>query len=276
MLRKVTLRTLIVLFAAVWTVIAFAPFVFMVFNSFKDKFEMFTGGVFAPPKALRWANYYQIITKGTFFHYVLNSVIVAVASLILTLMTSAFAAYPLSRFKFRLRGVYNLIILAGMAIPLHVTLIPVFLMSKKIGVYDTLWALIGPYVAFNIPMSAFILTGFMQGIPGEIEEAAEIDGCNRIKTFFKMILPLSVPGMATLAIYNSAIMWNEFSFALVLTQSVSNRTLPLSIWEYQGQYSADIPMIMTVLMLSALPVILAFIVGQEKLIKGMMAGAVKG
>ena len=276
MLRKVTLRTLIVLFAAVWTVIAFAPFVFMVFNSFKDKFEMFTGGVFAPPKALRWANYYQIITKGTFFHYVLNSVIVVVASLILTLMTSAFAAYPLSRFKFRLRGVYNLIILAGMAIPLHVTLIPVFLMSKKIGVYDTLWALIGPYVAFNIPMSAFILTGFMQGIPGEIEEAAEIDGCNRIKTFFKMILPLSVPGMATLAIYNSAIMWNEFSFALVLTQSVSNRTLPLSIWEYQGQYSADIPMIMTVLMLSALPVILAFIVGQEKLIKGMMAGAVKG
>ncbi len=276
MAKKITLRALIALLAGLWTVIAAAPFVFMVFNSFKDKFEMFTGGVFAPPKALRWANYYDIITKGTFFHYVLNSVIVVVASLILTLMCSAFAAYPLSRFKFRLRGVYNLIILAGMAIPLHVTLIPVFLMSKKIGVYDSLWALIGPYVAFNIPMSAFILTGFMHGIPGEIEEAAEIDGCNRVRTFFKMILPLSVPGMATLAIYNSAIMWNEFSFALVLTQSVSNRTLPLSIWEYQGQYSADIPMIMTVLMLSALPVILAFIIGQEKLIKGMMAGAVKG
>ncbi len=97
-----------------------------------------------------------------------------------------------------------------MAIPLHVTLIPVFLMNKAIGTYDTLWALIGPYVAFNIPMSAFILTGFMQGIPGEIQEAAEIDGCNRVRTFFKIILPLSpVPGMATLAIYNSAIMWNE-------------------------------------------------------------------
>jgi len=276
MAKKIIVRSLVALFAAVWTVIAFSPFVFMVFNSFKDKFEMFTGGVFAPPKALRWANYAAVITKGTFFHYVLNSVIVVVVSLALTLLCSAFAAYPLSRFKFRLRGFYNLIILAGMAIPLHVTLIPVFLMSKKIGVYDSLWALIGPYVAFNIPMSAFILTGFMQGIPGEIEEAAEIDGCSRIKTFFRMILPLSVPGMATLAIYNSAIMWNEFSFALVLTQSVSNRTLPLSIWEYQGQYSADIPMIMTVLVLSALPVILAFIAGQEKLIKGMMAGAVKG
>ena len=276
MAKKITLRTIIALLAGLWTVIAFAPFFFMVFNSFKDKFELFSGGVFSLPKALRWSNYYQVITRGTFFRYVLNSVIVVSGSLALTLMTSAFAAYPLSRFRFRLRGTYNLIILAGMAIPLHVTLIPVFLMSKSIGIYDSLWALIGPYVAFNIPMSAFILTGFMQGIPGEIEEAAEIDGCNRVKTFFKMILPLSVPGMATLAIYNSAIMWNEFSFALVLTQSVSNRTLPLSIWEYQGQYSADIPMIMTVLMLSALPVILAFIIGQEKLIKGMMAGAVKG
>ncbi len=276
MAKKITLRTIVAILAAAWTVIAFAPFVFMVLNSFKAKFELFTSGVFALPNELRWTNYYEIITRGTFFRYVLNSVIVVVAALFLTLTASAFAAYPLSRFKFRLRGVYNLIILAGMAIPLHVTLIPVFLMSKRIGIYDSLWALIGPYVAFNIPMSAFILTGFMQGIPGEIEEAAEIDGCSRVRTFFKMILPLSVPGMATLAIYNSAIMWNEFSFALVLTQSVSNRTLPLSIWEYQWQYSADIPMIMTVLMLSALPVILAFIVGQEKLIKGMMAGAVKG
>ena len=276
MTKKIMLRTFIALLATLWTVIAFAPFFFMVFTSFKDKFELFSGGVFALPNALRWSNYNQVITRGTFFRYVLNSVIVVSGSLVLTLFASAFAAYPLSRFKFRMRGAYNLIILAGMAIPLHVTLIPVFLMSKSIGVYDSLWALVGPYVAFNIPMSAFILTGFMQGIPGEIEEAAEIDGCNRIRTFFKMILPLSVPGMATLAIYNSAIMWNEFSFALVLTQSVSNRTLPLSIWEYQGQYTADIPMIMTVLMLSALPVILAFIVGQEKLIKGMMAGAVKG
>lgn len=276
MARKITSRMIVALLAAVWTVIAFAPFFFMVFNSFKDKFELFNNGVFALPKTLRWSNYHQIITRGTFFRYVLNSVIVVSVSLALTLAASAFAAYPLSRFKFRLRGAYNLIVLAGMAIPLHVTLIPVFLMSKSIGIYDSIWALVGPYVAFNIPMSAFILTGFMQGIPGEIEEAAEIDGCSRVRTFFTMILPLSVPGMATLAIYNSAIMWNEFSFALVLTQSVSNRTLPLSIWEYQGQYSADIPMIMTVLMLSALPVILAFIIGQEKLIKGMMAGAVKG
>lgn len=276
MVKKITLRAVVALLAALWTVIAFAPFFFMVINSFKDKFELFSGGVFALPKALRWSNYYQVITRGTFFRYVSNSVIVVSVSLILTLATSAFAAYPLSRFKFRLRGAYNLIILAGMAIPLHVTLIPVFLMSKSIGIYDSLWALVGPYVAFNIPMSAFILTGFMQTIPGEIVEAAEIDGCSRVRTFFNMILPLSVPGMATLAIYNSAIMWNEFSFALVLTQSTSNRTLPLSIWEYQGQYSADIPMIMTVLMLSALPMILAFIAGQEKLIKGMMAGAVKG
>ncbi|HQO55107.1 MAG TPA: carbohydrate ABC transporter permease, partial [Clostridia bacterium] len=140
----------------------------------------------------------------------------------------------------------------------------------------THWALVGPYVAFNVPMSVFILTGFMKGIPTELEEAAEIDGCGKIRTFFNVILPLSVPGMATLAIYNSVMMWNEFIFALVLTQSVNIRTLPLSIWEYQGQYSANQTMIMTALTLSSLPMILAFVIGQERLIKGMMAGAVKG
>jgi len=149
-------------------------------------------------------------------------------------------------------------------------------MSKNIGIYDTHWALVGPYVAFNVPMSVFILTGFMKGIPTELEEAAEIDGCGKIRTFFNVILPLSVPGMATLAIYNSVMMWNEFIFALVLTQSVNIRTLPLSIWEYQGQYSANQTMIMTALTLSSLPMILAFVIGQERLIKGMMAGAVKG
>ena len=97
-----------------------------------------------------------------------------------------------------------------------------------------------------------------------------------LETFFNVIVPLSKPGLATLAIYNSVNMWNEFSFALVLTQSMQNRTLPLAIWEYQGQYAMNVPMIMTVLTLSVLPMIIAFIIGQDKLIKGMIAGAVKG
>jgi raffinose/stachyose/melibiose transport system permease protein len=125
-------------------------------------------------------------------------------------------------------------------------------------------------------MSVFILTAFMQGIPKELEEAAEIDGCGKFSTFFRIIFPLSTSGLATLGIYNGVVIWNEFSFVMVLTQSQRSRTLPLAIWEYQGQYSSNTPVIMAVLALSALPIILLYVFGQDKLVKGMMAGAVKG
>jgi raffinose/stachyose/melibiose transport system permease protein len=275
-MKKITLRVLVGILLLFWAMITVTPFFYMIMTSLKQQKELFTSGMFALPKSFYLGNYVDVLTKGTFPRYVGNSLFVVGISLFLTLATSAFAAYPLSRFVFRGSKALYVLILAGMAIPLHATLIPVFLMSKNIGIYDTHWALVGPYVAFNVPMSVFILTGFMKGIPTELEEAAEIDGCGKIRTFFNVILPLSVPGMATLAIYNSVMMWNEFIFALVLTQSVNIRTLPLSIWEYQGQYSANQTMIMTALTLSSLPMILAFVIGQERLIKGMMAGAVKG
>jgi raffinose/stachyose/melibiose transport system permease protein len=149
-------------------------------------------------------------------------------------------------------------------------------MTIRFGIYDNILALIGPNVAFNLPISIFILTAFMQSISREMEEAAEIDGCGKFTAFFKVILPLSKPGLATLAIYNGVMIWNEFIFAMTLTQSVPSRTLPLAVWQYQGQYSLHIPMIMALLVLSSLQIIILYIFGQDKMVKGMMAGAVKG
>ncbi len=273
--KKVIVWTIIFILALFWLVVAGVPFLFMVLTSFKEQFEVLSSGVFALPKGLYINNFVEVIT-GNFPNYFLNSVIVVGISLISLLFISACASYPLARFKFKLnRPIFGLIV-AAMAVPIHVTLIPVFIMTKNVGIYDTIWALIGPYIAFNLPISTFILTTFMAEIPNELEEAAEIDGCGKFRTFFNVIVPLSKPGLATLAIYNSVNMWNEFSFALVLTQSMQNRTLPLAIWEYQGQYAMNVPMIMTVLTLSVLPMIIAFIIGQDKLIKGMIAGAVKG
>ena len=262
-------------FAIVWLIVSFTPFIFMVLNSFKEKFEMLTKGVFQLPDKLNWANYTEVLTGG-FLNYFKNSVIVLAVSLILLLFISACASYPLARFKFKLaQPIYGLIV-ACMSIPVHITLIPVFKMSKATGLYDSIWALIGPYIAFAVPISVFILTSFMQEIPREIEESAEIDGCGKIQMFFSMILPLAKPGLATLAIYNGVNMWNEFSFAYTLTQSSPNRTLPLAIWEFQGQYPMNTPMIMAVLTLTLLPMIIMFIIFQDKLVKGMTAGAVKG
>jgi len=264
-----------VLFAVIWLVITGAPFVFQVFTTFKTTGEFMTGGLFELPKKLSFNNYVTVL-RGGFYKYFINSIIVLGVCLTLLLFFSAFAAYPLSRMKFRLnRPIYSVIV-AMMSIPMHITLIPVFVMTINFGIYDSLWALIGPNVAFNLPMSIFILTGFMQNISREMEEAAEIDGCGKFATFFKVIFPLSKPGLATLGIYNGVVIWNEFLFAMTLTQSQPSHTLPLAVWQYQGQYSINIPLIMTLLALSSLPVILLYIFGQDKMVKGMMAGAIKG
>lgn len=261
--------------AVFYLVVSFLPFIFMVLNSFKEKFEMLTKGVFNLPDSLNFANYTEVLTGG-FGRYFMNSVIVLTISLVLLLFISACASYPLARFKFKMANPIYAGIVACMSIPVHITLIPVFKMSKATGLYDSIWSLIGPYIAFAVPISVFILTSFMKEIPREIEESAEIDGCGKVQMFFSMILPLAKPGLATLAIYNGVNMWNEFSFAYTLTQSSENRTLPLAIWEFQGQYSMNTPMIMAVLTLTLLPMIIMFIIFQDKLVKGMTAGAVKG
>ncbi len=274
-IKSIISWTIAFILATFYILVSVLPFIFMAINSFKERFEMLVKGVFELPESLNFSNFTGVLTGG-FWNYFKNSVIVLAISLALLLMISACASYPLARFKFKLANPLYALIVACMSIPLHITLIPVFKMAQKTHMYDTIWALIGPYVAFGIPISVFILTSFMKSIPREIEESAEIDGCNKYMMFTRIILPLSKAGLSTLAIYNGVNMWNEFSFAYTLTQSIENRTLPLAVWEFQGQYSMNTPMIMAVLTLSVLPMIIMFIFFQDKLVKGMTAGAVKG
>ena len=185
-----------------------------------------------------------------FFGYFFRSVIVVTVSLILMLMISAFAAYPLSRMKFRFRAVIYAGIVAMMSIPMHVTLIPIFKMTTNIGLYDNMFSLVGPYVTFALPMSIFILTAFMMTIPKEVEESAEIDGCNKFSNFFKIILPLSKSGLSTLAIYNGVSMWNEFAFANTLLQTASQQDA--AAWHLDSlrvSIHMDMPLMLSVLVI---------------------------
>ncbi len=267
--------TIALILAIFWMVLTLVPFVFMILNSFRKQFDMLQQGVFHLPDPWYFKNYTDVISNG-FFGYFLRSIIVVAISLALMLIISAFAAYPLSRMEFKLRELIYAGVVAMMSVPMHVTLIPIFKLSTDLGMYDSLKALIGPYVAFALPMSIFVLVAFMKTIPKELEEAAEIDGCNRFRNFFTLILPLSKPGLATLAIYNGVAMWNEFAFANTLIQSPSKKTLPLALGQFKGEHALDIPIILSVLTLSVLPMIILFIIFQDKLVKGMMAGAVKG
>ncbi|HUM83480.1 MAG TPA: carbohydrate ABC transporter permease [Lachnospiraceae bacterium] len=260
---------------AFWFVVCLIPFVFMIMCTLKNQKQLMKFGVFSLPKSFDLSNYVEVFT-GNIWHYFLNSVIVMAVTLVILLLFSAFAAYPLSRWKFKLNKPIYALVVACMSVPIHVTLLPIFMMAVGTGLYDSIWALVGPYVAFNLPISVFILVTFMASIPKELEEAADIDGCGRYGRFWKIMLPLSKPGLSTLVIYDGVNIWNEFSFALTLTQTSANRTLPLAVNEFQGQYSMNIPMIMTVLFVSILPMIIVYIFTKDKLIEGMMAGAVKG
>lgn len=274
-LKKAAVRLLIGIYAAMFLVVSLMPFYLMLINSVKSTQDYGRNGFFTIPEKLLFDNYKKVIRDG-FFHYFQNSLVVAAISLVLLLFVGLCAAYAFSRIRLKWTKALFMLVIACMTISIHVALIPIYLLTRDVGLYDTTAALVGPYIAFNLPITIFILTNFMGEIPVELEEAARIDGCGHFRLFSSIIVPLSKAGIVTVAIYDVISMWNEFSFALVLTQSPDTRTLPLALWNYKSQYGSNVPMLFAVLFLSVIPMIAAFAFGQDKLIKGMMAGAVKG
>lgn len=264
-----------VLLAALWLLVTTLPFLFLVFTTFKSQTDIYSTPIWALPKTFDLSNY-LLVLQGSFFTYLRNSVVVVAIAIVITLLMSSMAAFAFARLKFRFSGPLFGLIVAGLIVPVHVTLIPIYLLTRSMGLYDTVFALIGPYVAFSLPISIFILTEFMRQIPREMEESAQIDGCGPVRMFTSIFLPLTMPGLATVAIYNGISMWNEFIFAYVLTSTPAHRTLPLAIWDFQSEHSANMPAILAVVTLTALPLIVAYIFGQERIIKGLMAGSVKG
>jgi raffinose/stachyose/melibiose transport system permease protein len=272
---RATGRVAVPVLGLFWLAVTTVPFLFMVMTSFKSQQESFSSSVWALPEALDLVNYESVLS-GPFLTYFKNSVMVVVISVILIMLISAMAAFAFARMRFRFNEALFGLIVAGMIVPIHITLVPIYLMTRQMGLYDSQFALIGPYVATSLPISVFILTEFMRQIPKELEEAARLDGCGPFAIFFKVFLPLSGPGLSTIAIYNGIMLWNEFIFAYVLTSSTGTRTLPLAIWDYQGQYTSNIPAILAVVTLTSLPLVVAYAFGQEKIVKGMMAGSLKG
>ena len=273
--RSGLVRVLIPILGLFWLAVTTLPFIFVTMTSLKSQQETFVTSGWSLPQSLNFENYLAVLNGG-FWTYLRNSVFVLVLSIVLIIVISSMAAYAFARLRFRLNKPLFGLIVAGMIVPIHITLIPIYLLTRNIGLYDTPFALIGPYVATALPVSIFILTEFMRQIPKELEEAAKLDGCGTFGIFWKVFLPLSGPGLSTVAIYNGIGLWNEFIFAYVLTSSPAYRTLPLAIWDFQGQYASNIPAILTVVTLTSLPLIVAYAFGQERIVKGMMAGALKG
>lgn len=250
------------------------PFLIMVNTSLKSQYEFMTSP-WSLPDVFTLSNYRELF-QSNFFQYFSNSVLVSVITVVLVVVFSAMASYPLARLKFRLNRPLFLLFMVGMMIPIHTTLIPIYLMTINLGIYDTIWALIGPGVAFALPISVVIFTLFLKELPKELEESAKMDGCNHFMLFWRILFPLLTPAISTVSIYNFIHIWNEFIFALILTNSPENYTLPLGLRDFYGEFSINVPMIMASLTLTSLPLLLVYFFAQEKIVKGVAAGSVKG
>ncbi|PZE20069.1 carbohydrate ABC transporter permease [Paenibacillus xerothermodurans] len=249
------------------------PFLYMVATSFKTQ-EQFFMDPFSLIGSIQFSNYALAFEKGL-AGYFFNSITVTVIAVGFTVLISALASYPLSRMKFRLNKTLFLLFVSGMMLPIHSTLIPIFILTKNMGLIDSVPALFGPYVAFSLPISIFILTQFTSELPREVEEAAEIDGCSHRHIFWNIILPMLTPALATIVIYNFIHIWTEFIFALVLLSSPENMTLPLGMQKFYGELTINVPALMAALTLASLPILLVYFLAQEKIVTGLTGGAVK-
>lgn len=255
----------------VWLAIVLVPIYWVVITSFKTEASYFSSNPMLPAAEPTLSNY-QLVVESDFPRYFLNSLIVVLGSVVPAVLISFLAAYAIVRSRSRLLRFFNSVFLLGLAIPLQAAIIPVYLIIIQLGLYDTLGALILPSIAFAIPLSVLILTNFVRDVPKELFEAMRMDGASEWKTVWNLAFPLTRPALVTVTIYNALGIWNGFLFPFILTQSPDNRTLPLALWSFQGQYSVNIPAVLASVVLTALPILVLYIVGRRQLLSGLTAG----
>ncbi|UKS26925.1 carbohydrate ABC transporter permease [Paenibacillus sp. HWE-109] len=227
------------------------------------------------PEHISFEAFSRIWKDYPFGTYFMNSTYIVLVSTGISLVFSALAGYGASRFNFRGKGSFLTFLLITQMFPSIMLLIPFYKVLQKLGLIDTHLGLIVVYISFSIPFCTWMMLGFFQGIPKELDEAAKIDGCGKIRTFVQIILPLSLPGLAATAIYSLIVGWNEYMFAFILTTSDNMKTLPVGIGQLNGFYKIVWNDLMAASIVSSLPLIILFLFLQKYFISSLTAGAVK-
>ena len=220
--------------------------------------------------------HYALLFRTGIHRFVLNSVLVSAASVVLCLALGSLAAYALARLTFRGRTTVMLAVVAVMSIPLPSVLVPTFVLLASVGLTDTLSGLVLLYTAYQLPIVVWLLYGYFGTLPIELEHAARIDGCSRLTTLRKVVLPLSGPGLVAAGLFVLTFAWNDFVVAVVMLSSDSARTLPVAIYGYLGFYGRDWGPLTASAMLSIVPVIAVFVAFQRYFLSGMTGGGIKG
>ena len=258
-----------------WCFVVLAPLWVLIIGSFKQKTEIYQNP-FGLPDQWMFSNYLDVMKSGDFLGYFRNTFTVVLLSLLLVVVLGSLASYALAYWIGRIsRGVFFLF-MVGMMLPIKIASIRLLEIIKALGLLNTPWGLIPIYTAMGLPISVFILTDFIRQIPGALTEAALVDGAGRFRIFWQIILPLLRPALATVTIYNLVPFWNDLWFPLIFISDEKSKTLLLGVTRLFGQYQTDWPKVLAVLTLSALPVLLLYLLISQQFIKGLTAGSVKG
>ncbi|MEU9283337.1 carbohydrate ABC transporter permease [Streptomyces sp. NPDC048275] len=274
--RRRWLRTLPV-YVILWLVgaVMVTPVLYALVSGFKST-DQLSSNTFGLPDPWVTSNYTSLLGSGTFWRSVGSSTLIAVGTAILTVGASALAAYALARFAFRGREVVFTLFTMGLMFPFAVAILPLFILLRTFNLLDNPWGVILPQAAFGLPMTIVILRGFFREIPGELEEAATLDGCSPFGFFWRILLPLARPALGTVSVLAIVGSWNQFLLPLLVFSEPTWWTVPVGIQQFQGQYAADVARIFAYLVLAMAPALAFYAVAERQLIGGITLGATKG
>jgi raffinose/stachyose/melibiose transport system permease protein len=262
------------LVALLFIAASLGPVVYIVLGGFRTNSQITTSPAGLPSP---WviSHYIDVLTSVTFWGEFANSTIVASVSTIGVVVLGVMVSFVLARYEFKLKGAMYSLFAAGLMFPLVIAITPLYIIIKDFGMVDNLMGVAIPQVAFGLPTTVIILVPFLRAIPKEIEEASAIDGASRLGFFFRMAIPLSLPGVVTVAILAFIGSWNNYVLPLYVLNSQSNFTLPLGVQQFSSQYSVDTARVLAFTSMSMLPALLFFAVFQRRIVGGL-TGAVKG
>jgi multiple sugar transport system permease protein len=260
---------------AFFVVFALFPYIWTALTSLKPEQELFTKGVHYLPKQVVVKNYVNLFKRLKFQKYFGNSLIVAISTTCLALVASSLAGYAFSRFRFKLRAALMVIFVLTNMFPKILLIIPLFMIFRHVALLNTYHGLVLAHCTFTIPFATWMLTGFFDSIPRELEEAAVVDGASKIKAFLIVTLPLAAPSLAATAVYIFIHSWNDYLYAVMFTSSESVRTLPIALKMFIGKYEVDWGALTAGGIVTSVPLVVFFMLVQRYLIAGLTAGAVK-
>ncbi len=261
-----------ILFGIIWLLIVALPLYYVLVTALKQQNDIYYSHPLWFGKNGPFFGNFRLVVDFGFGNYLQNSIIVSVGAVIPIVLFAAMAAYPITFSKARSVKAARLLFLQGLGVPLQALVIPLYLIVIQLGIYDTLLALILPYIGVFMPISILIISNSMRNIPKELLESMYLDGAGNWRIFWNLIVPLSKPALVTVGIYNAVNTWNGFLLPLVLTQSTSMRVVPLSLWNFNSEFETNVPGIVAAVIMSAIPLIIVYTVMRRQLIAGLTAG----